>query len=339
MTLLHFVITWFLEKYRAEDSVLNRLKKVFLFDPKRKIVWINGLFYTLSGLVSGLIVNFYFPNNLKFYWQQIWDIGVVNYQNIIAVGGEWYPYSLNTLWHETGFLLVAVGLSTLIFFLTLKKQSSYSWLWGIFTLIFFLLTLKSQRYIDFFAPLATLFIGFTFNSYFKTLSAFHLKLLTRTHWQVMASSLLLLIAIYFVWTTPASNYLEVAKTNLSRGWAMNTYETASSWLKQNTPKNSLILNTNWADFPMLFYHNDYNHYLTGLDPTFAYQKNPIKYLRYRDVTLGKRPDLLRQVIIDDWNADYIFVSKKQAVLNSQLEALSEFTKIYNDNETTIYQIN
>jgi len=339
LAVLHFIITWFLEKYQAEESVLYKLKTVFLFNAKRKIVWAQELFYAGGGLLAGLVINFYFPQNLRFYWQQIWDIGVLNYQNIIAVGGEWYPYSLIALWQQAGFLLVAIDVSVLVFFLTIKKQSNYSWLWGILTLIFFLLTLKSQRYIDFFAPLATIFIGFTFNSYFKTLSRFHLKLLTRVHWQIMASSLLLILAIYFIWTTPANDYLVVAKTNLSRGYSMNTYTQASLWLKQNTPENSLILNTNWADFPMLFYHNDDNHYLTGLDSTFAYQTNPIKYLRYRNATLGKRPDLLRQVIIDDWNASYVFVNKKQTVLKSQLDALSELSKVYEDNEAAIYRVN
>src|SRR3989337_4312435 len=46
------------------------------------------------GLLAGLIINPYFPDNIAFTWQQAVKIGLINYQNIIGVGGEWYPYKI-----------------------------------------------------------------------------------------------------------------------------------------------------------------------------------------------------------------------------------------------------
>jgi len=44
-----------------------------------------------------------------------------------------------------------------------------------------------------------------------------------------------------------------------------------NWLKENTVKDEIIIHSSWDEFPMLFYYNDYNQYMAGLDPTFFYK--------------------------------------------------------------------
>ncbi|HRY63013.1 MAG TPA: hypothetical protein P5267_00170, partial [Patescibacteria group bacterium] len=50
-----------------------------------------------SGLLAGLIISPYFPRNLQFYWQQTFQIGLVNYRGLVDVGGEWYPLNFMDL--------------------------------------------------------------------------------------------------------------------------------------------------------------------------------------------------------------------------------------------------
>jgi hypothetical protein len=337
MVVLYTLINWLLEKLRLNESIINKFKTILLFSGERKTVWPQGIIYVFSGLLAGLIINPYFPHNLKFYGQQIWQIALLNYQSIIPVGGEWYPYTFDKLWLDANSLLITLLFTIILFITTIKKQSIYSWLWGTLTLLFLVLTLKSQRYIDFLAPITVLFFGFTCGDYLKTLSKLHLKLMTKLGWQFIAGTFCLVLAGYFIYLAPEKIIL--TKNNLNSGSAINIYEKSSDWLKQNTPAGTLILNTNWSDFPALFYQNSDNYYLTGLDPTFSYRQNPEKYQRYREATLGKRPDLLRQVIIDDWHAKYIFSNNKQIVLNKQLSVMPELTKVYSDEEGVIYKVN
>src|SRR3990172_1268714 len=58
-----------------------------------KIDW-KLVIAVFGGLLAGLSINPYFPDNIAFTWQQAVKIGLINYQNIIGVGGEWYPYKI-----------------------------------------------------------------------------------------------------------------------------------------------------------------------------------------------------------------------------------------------------
>ena len=49
---------------------------------------------------------------------------------------------------------------------------------------------------------------------------------------------------------------------------------ASEWLADHTPEGSLIFNADWVEFPELFYYNQRNVYVTGLDPRYLYDSQP-----------------------------------------------------------------
>jgi len=63
---------------------------------------------------------------------------VVNYQSVIGVGGEWYPYGFIQLITDAPLAAALLLAGLLIFVSSIKKQSIYSWLWGILSLMFFL---------------------------------------------------------------------------------------------------------------------------------------------------------------------------------------------------------
>jgi hypothetical protein len=51
-------------------------------------------------------------------------------------------------------------------------------------------------------------------------------------------------------------------------------------LEENSQKGEVIFNINWADFPLLFFHNDYNSYVIGMDPNFLYLYNKELYWQW-----------------------------------------------------------
>ncbi len=46
---------------------------------------------------------------------------------------------------------------------------------------------------------------------------------------------------------------------------------------QNTPEGELVFQTDWDDFPRLFFYNTHNTYLIGLDPTYMQLYNSKLY--------------------------------------------------------------
>ena len=62
---------------------------------------------------------------------------------------------------------------------------------------------------------------------------------------------------------------------------------ASAWLADHTPAGSLIFNADWVEFPELFYYNQRNVYVTGLDPRYLYDSQPDLWKVYDSITEGQ----------------------------------------------------
>ena len=62
---------------------------------------------------------------------------------------------------------------------------------------------------------------------------------------------------------------------------------ASAWLADHTPAGSLVFNTDWVEFPELFYYDQRNVYVTGLDPRYLYDAEPDLWKVYDRITQGE----------------------------------------------------
>jgi len=335
LILIYLFFYWLLEKFRTENSIWYSFKQ-FFNRQKKSFPW-RALSYGFGGALAGLVINPYFPKNLGFYWQQLVEISIINYQKVIGVGGEWYPYGLLKLAADAPLAcsLLAVGL--MLFALTFKKQSIYAWTWLVLALIFFGLTLKSQRYVEFFIPVTVIFAAFCFSDYLKKLSRFHLGVLMNVGWQALFLLFGLVLAAGFLFKLPAD--LAKVKQDIKNGWPLTHYRAAAGWLEQNAPAGAIVFNADWDDFPFLFYYNSRNYYLTGLDPTFMYRRDKNKYQEYLDITLGKNSKELAKTIKNQFKADYVFLDKNHGNLKRILDYLKGTVKVYEDGEALIYKVN
>ncbi len=72
----------------SAEMIAGSLERKRLFWPRP-----DGPLLVGAALLLGVMMSPYFPANLEFFWQQLVQIGLVNYQSVVAVGAEWYPYS------------------------------------------------------------------------------------------------------------------------------------------------------------------------------------------------------------------------------------------------------
>jgi hypothetical protein len=85
----------------------------------------------------------------------------------------------------------------------------------------------------------------------------------------------------------------------------------ANWLKENTSRGSIIFNAGWDDWPFLFYFNDHNYYLVGLDPIFMYAYDADKYILWFKIINGNVKENLAATIINNFNSRHVVLSKKR----------------------------
>ncbi len=278
----------------------------------------------LSGLALGITINPYFPQNLSFYWQQFIQIGVLNYQDKIGVGGEWYPYGFWQLISQTPVLSLLFIISLIIFFKNYKKINKINLTAFILSLVWLILTLKSRRYIEYYVPNALFFIALTFTQIkFK-------KLVRTEHCSVPS----LVLLFYFLLIVPIFFTENIIKTrkNLSQGFSFTKFAEASDWLQNNTEPGEIIIHSDWDEWPLLFYHNSQNYYIVGLDPTFMYNYNQNLYWDWVHLTTGQ--DLPG---ISQFNSQYILLEKNHTKLDRNLQQNPSYILMHEDNDSKIYK--
>ena len=294
---------------------------------------------TMAGIICGLIINPYFPTNLKFYWQQTLQIGLINYQNIIAVGGEWYGMSFFSLVQYDLFIIILFILALLIFFIYLKKQDSKNWTLLIISIIFFILTLKSQRNIEYFIPLVLLFSSFTISGFLEFKKINLISQIVKLYFKYQKITLLFIILSVLYWPIIIGANFNGLKENLRKNYNFNQFTGIVAWLKENSQEGDIVFHDNWDDWPVLFYHNSYNRYIIGLDPTFMYLKNERQYWSWKNITTGLTSKNICAIIKDEFAVHYIFVKIGNEKLKNNLDQDNLCQLVYYDKDGFIYKIN
>ena len=302
---------------------------------------------TILGSAAGLIINPYFPQNLKFYWIQIVQIALVNYQTKIGVGAEWYGFNVLELVSFSGGVFLILGFAILLFFgnLVIKKKGiiSYEAVRDIFFFLicaglFFVITIKSVRNTEYFFPFILLLSAFIIKYFYNGGAAewikknlrkiFRLKILYNGFFIYLA----LMISAGF-----AVNFWKIKK-GFEGGFEFLKYKGAMAMAQENSDKGDIIFHSDWDDWPMLFYHNDYNRYIVGLDTTFMYKYSKDLYKKWRDITWGDFAGDPYKIIKDDFKASLIYIAENDIeIMDKYFENDKRYELIY-DGDGKVYKI-
>lgn len=306
----------------------------------------------VGGCLAGLIFNPYFPHNLYFYWEQVVQIGLINYQNKIGVGQEWYPFDPAALLATSVVIFILAIFAFTAFFAKLQKinrekdttlnQGAESIFQKIFCLFIFsglllIMTLRSQRFIEYFAPFFILASAFLLN--FSLAENFSLKKFLKDNFgQKIWGKLLLALPISLLLVYLVAGIIKNQQDFSSR-FAWNYLKNASFWLKNNTPSGSLIFHSIWSDSTIMFFHNDHNIYLAGLDPTFFFRYNPKLYEEWTWIKEARVGKSLAQRLKDDFGAQFILVKIDEKPLLEIIKKDKNFVLRYEDDEAKIFEVN
>jgi len=287
------------------------------------------------GVIAGILINPFFPNNIKFYWEQIVQIAVINYQAKIGVGSEWYPYNPHNLLSALPLLACLAVVAIIIFPSAAVKtvdgkennRIRVALALTISALVFLGLTLRSQRHVEYFVPLAVAASAAWIGEWG------FLKNMLKTKGRILPFALAVCCAVSIVGAF-GRRELNSANRDLSSGYEYTLYKKAAEYLKNNAEPGEVIVHADWDDMPSLFYWNDNGRYIMGLDPTFTYRANPTRYWDYVNFTLGKSSDPV--AVMKELNSRFVFSDREHLALDMMLKKSGSFKLVYSDNEAEVY---
>ncbi|MBI2024632.1 MAG: hypothetical protein HYT03_00885 [Candidatus Harrisonbacteria bacterium] len=160
------------------------------------------------------------------------------------------------------------------------------------------------------------------------------------------------IVIIFIFAVFRHSYTFDLYTKASNVVGPNDLKEVSLWLKENTKPGEIIFHTSWDMFPMLFFWNQQNYYINGMDPIFEYAFSRELYWKNHFIAIGGKPytcaslpceeknsESLREVISQDFNASYAIVElDRNAGLNRNLQTDPGFEKIFTTANEVIYRV-
>jgi len=336
---------------------------------ERRFEW-RPLAYTVGGMVLGNLINPYFPQNLLLFWEHFYTKFKVGSDFAVAVGGEWYPYTGMELILNFPVALAAMLLGYILFMPKNGKLPERATFFLMFVTVLLAAQFRSKRFAEYFPPFAILFVAFSWQA-FRTPEVIELpeefkrdieQFLdaentnqTEEKWKIFKQvgvwTLGVALFIFFIYCLAGLriSYFSVNESGLVETIAGNEaddrYQRAMNWAtgkdekgNDNIPAGERIFNTNWDDFPKLFFFNTKHSYVFGLDPNYLFSENPDLYKQLVDITGGKIDDPA-PIIREKFGANYIFADAKEneEMIAKALES-GWVEIVYEDDEARILKI-
>jgi len=264
---------------------------------ERRLEW-RPLVLVGVGSLLGFVINPYFPHNFQLLYEHL-VIKVTAKDFTTAVGNEWYPYSTWEFLGNCGTATLAMIAGYIAFRDAAKREQQRALFLLLFATFLWLFNARWRRFSEYFPPFAILFVAFAVQPLIERARA---RLTSpepaadesgpeatpartaergRALEYVLVATACVLLAAPMVW------YVRATRDEIGGMFKPDHYRAGMEWLSRNTAKGDLILNTDWDDFPKLFYYNPDLAYVSGLDPTYLLDKDKRLAELYGKITIGR----------------------------------------------------
>jgi hypothetical protein len=309
------------------------------------------LAWVLLGIVAGLMINPYFPQNLQLFYEHL-KIKLQLEDFSTKVGNEWYPY---TSWDFLGTSLVAcvaMVVGYIAFDPADRKRAHYPLFFLLFSTALMIMTARWKRIAEYWPPFAVMFAAFALQpwllgarSAFTRLPSDVMKELepfldrsepapseNREVWmQICAAVVAIVLGLALAFN------LYLTWKDIEASEPHDHYRAGAEWMRSNVTSAQIIFNTDWDDFPRLFYFDPSHNYVAGLDPSYLYEKNPELWRLYERITLGHEEDP-GPLIKERFGARYVFTDNGHDSFFANAMESGWFDIVYEDTDCTILRI-
>jgi hypothetical protein len=323
---------------------------------ERRFEW-RPLTAVLLGTAAGFVINPYFPHNFFLFYEHL-KIKLKMADFSTKVGGEWYPYDSWEFLGNSAVACVAMLVGYIAFDPADRKRSHYSLFFLMFSTFLLLMTARWRRIVEYWPPFAVMFAAFALQPWLDSTRSSLTQLSSdmldelqpfldrneptgpaRKIQQVELLQIGVAAVIAVVLGLVLSASLRITYKDIKNNERPDFYKGGMQWVRANVPAGDIVFNTDWDDFPRMFYFDPTHRYVSGLDPTYLYDRNAELSHLYDQITLGKEKDP-GPLIRDRFGARYVFTDNEDAHADFYAEAMDSgwFEVVYEDKDCTILHI-
>ncbi len=345
LAILAFIYVWM---YNAFPLILalGVLHLIAVALTERRLEF-RPLLFIAGGVLAGMIINPYFPDNLIFSVRHM--LPKLTDATSVNVGSEWYPYDTGQLLDNSLPALIAFALGALALGLSGRKMETRTALGLLAALLFGLMLFQARRFVEYFPPFALIFAAFAFSPLIADPSTSLRTGLSRASVSPAKSSPprlpikarlqphLALILLTLATAAGMARSIPHAREAISDSKSYDLYADASAWLVQNTPAGARVFQIDWDDFPRLFFYNTHNTYLVGLDPTYMQLYDPALYDLWVEITRGNIEQPSFQ-IATTFGSAYVHTDLQHANFLRVAADDPGLKEVYRDDQAVLFQV-
>ena len=321
---------------------------------ERRFEW-RPLVWVCAGSVAGLILNPYFPHNLQLLVEHL-KIKMTASDFNTRVGSEWYPYDSWEFLGNSFVACVSMLVGYIFFEVSERRRAHYPLFFLLFATALMIMNARWKRIAEYWPPFAVMFAAFALQPWVEGARSS----LTRLSSDVLAELepffdkeqrvfavkniefrelIGMVVAGAIACLLGVVLYLNLGATIKEIGASEHHdfYEAGAKWLRTNVPPGEIVFNTDWDDFPRLFYFDDTHYYVSGLDPSYLYDRDPDLSRLYDRITLGKEDDP-GPLIRDRFKSRYVFTDNDHHDFFAAARQSGWFEIVYEDEQCTIMRI-
>jgi len=306
---------------------------------EKEFYW-QPLVYAAGGIGLGLLINPYFPENLAFIYRHL--APKLTDATAVSVGSEWYPYRTATLIENSGGALLAFLAGALALGLSNRRMNTATAASLFLVMGFGFMLFESRRFVEYAPPFALIFAALAWSPLFQEwkdprqnsprladLSVF--PRLRDSRWFLPSIGVVILIPLLWLNLGASRKELQESAKPFQR------YAEASAWLIAHTPIGSRIFQTDWDDFPRLFFYNHHNTYTIGLDPTYMQLYDAELYDRWVAISDGAVANP-GEVIRDQFEGEYVLTDLNHNDFLKTAADDKHLIRVYEDEYAIVFQV-
>lgn len=315
----------------------------------RPLVWV------LLGTAAGFVINPYFPHNLQLFYEHL-RIKVTPNDFSTKVGQEWYPY---TSWEFIGnsvVACVAMVVGYVAFDPGDRKRAHQPLFFLLFATALMIMTARWKRIAEYWPPFAVMFAAFSLQPWLVGARSAFTNLPTdvmdelqpfldrdelavssqederKALWRIFVVALTAVVL-----TAAVVLNVRATRADIATSERHDHYRAGADWMRANVPPGEIIFNTDWDDFPRLFYYDPTHRYVSGLDPTYLFDQDPVLSKLNDRITLGEEENP-GPAIRERFGARYVFTDNSHDDFYGNAIESGWFEVVYEDTECTILRI-
>lgn len=331
LALLSFVYVWMYDAFPLLIALAG-LHFIAIALIERRIEY-KPVLYISIGIFLGLLINPYFPENIVFSYRHM--LPKLADATSVRVGNEWFPYTTKQIFDNSllSLVLFVSGIFALGFS---SRKMDVRTVFSLFTtLLFGLMLLQARRFVEYFPPFALIFAAFAWAPLLADLQPASVKSALSPLKRISAN--LPVIILSAMAAVSIARSIPRAQDAINGAKPYDLYADASHWLEVNTPQDSRVFQTDWDDFPRLFYYNTHNTYLIGLDPTYMQLYDPNLYALWVLITQGEVKDP-SQIIASRFGSQYVHTDLKHGDFIKIAEKDPGLVEVYRDDQAVLYEV-